>query len=183
MLGLPPLADSDLTLTPIKDGVPAGMIFVQGAQIPTKGYEALAKAIERGDLLQHKLDELDAAAHKAQEEAQQRCDRLQQELDEALRAKDDAVAKARTEAELRRIFRLADQDRSGFIDADELLALCQAANPSFTQQKCHDLIDCMDSNHDGKMSPDEFVEVVLKAMEGLSAAAQQKGMKAMRAAG
>ena len=77
------------------------------------------------------------------------------------------MLKASTEAELREIFRLADQDRSGFIDGDELLALGQAVNPAFTQQKCRDLIDRMDSNHDGKVSGDEFVEVVQKAMEGL----------------
>ena len=63
---------------------------------------------------EQKLDELDAAARKSQQEAQQRCDRLQQELDEALRAKDEADAKARAEAELREIFRLTDQDRSGW---------------------------------------------------------------------
>ena len=121
-----------------------------------------------------------AGACKAEQEAQQHCDRLQQELDAALRAKDEADAKARTEAELREIFRLTDQDRSGFIDPDELLALGQAVNPGFTQQKCRDLIDRMDSNHDGKVSPDEFVEVVQKAMEGLSESARQKGMKAVR---
>ena len=92
-------------------------------------------------MLQRKLDEQDAAARKAWEEAKQRCDRLQQELDEATKAMADAEAKASIEAELREIFRLADQDRSGFIDADELLALGQAVNPSFTAQKCRDLIE------------------------------------------
>ena len=43
----------------------------------------------------NQLDELEAAATKAKGEAQQRSDRLQQKLDEALRAKDEADAKAR----------------------------------------------------------------------------------------
>ena len=42
------------------------------------------------------------------------------------------------EEELRNIFALADQDCSGFIDANELLALGKAVNPSFTRQKCHE---------------------------------------------
>ena len=40
----------------------------------------------------------------------------------------------------------------------------------------------MDLNHDGKVSPDEFVEVVQKVMEELSELSRQKGMKAMQAA-
>ena len=144
--------------------------------------EALAEAIERADLLQCKLDEQDAAACKALEESHQRCDQLQQELDKAVGALAEAEAKASTEAELREIFHLADHDRSGLINADALLALGQAANPSFTAQKCHDLIDRMDSNHTGRLLPDKFVEVMQKAMEGLSEPARQKGMKAMQAA-
>ena len=78
---------------------------------------ALAKANERADLLQYTLDQLDALARQALEEAQQRCDRLQQELNKAI-----------TKAELHEIFRITDQDCSSFIDADELLTLSQAVN-------------------------------------------------------
>merc|ERR1712022_24276 len=41
---------------------------------------------------------------------------------------------------LREIFDLADVDRSGFLEADELLLLGQATNPKFTEQKCKSLM-------------------------------------------
>ena len=84
----------------------------------------LAEANERADVLQRKLDEQDAVTCKALEEAQQRCAQLQQELDEATRARASAEAKASTEAELREVFRLNDQDRSG----DETVKALSKAN-------------------------------------------------------
>ena len=44
------------------------------------------------------------------------------------------------------------------------------------------LIDRIDTNRDGKVSPDEFLELTCKVMEGLSETAKQKGVKAMRSA-
>ena len=41
------------------------------------------------------------------------------------------------------------------------------------------LINRMDTNCDGKVSPDEFLELTCKLMEGLSETATQQGMKAM----
>ena len=87
----------------------------------------------------------------------------------------EAMTEAVTKAKLREIFQIADQDRNSFIDADELLW-------SFTTQKCHDLFDRMGMSCDAKVSPEEFVEVVQKAMEGRSGPARQNAMKAMRAA-
>ena len=101
---------------------------------------------------------------------------------ETARAQVAAEAKARTEAELREIFHMADQDCNGFIGAEELLALGQAVDRNFTQQKCRDLIHRMDSNHDGKVSPDEFVELVCKVMEGLSEVSKKKMRAKYRAA-
>ena len=116
------------------------------------------------------------------EEAQQHINRLQQQLDEMASSVAEAEAKASADAELRKIFRIADQHRSGFIDIDGLLALGKAADPSLTRQKCSDLTECMDASSDGKVSADEFVEVVQKVLEGLSEASQQRGTRAMGAA-
>ena len=106
--------------------------------------------------------------------ANQRADQLQREL--------EIMTTARTEAEMREIFRLADEHRSGFIDADKLSTLSQAVNPSFTRQKLEALIDRMHTSQHGNVSFDDFVELVQKVMEGLSEPAKQTGIKTMRAA-
>ena len=149
--------------------------------------EALVKANERADLLQEELEEVSRA--KAEAEARNMpaaelsfAEAAFTDHGAALAKENEMLKAALVDAELREIFRMADQDHSGFVDDDELLALGQAVNPSFTPQKCRDLIDRMDTSRDGKVSPDEFVELVQKVMEGLSEPAKQKGMRAMRAA-
>ena len=141
----------------------------------------LAKANERADLLQHKLDEQHVTACKAVEEAQ-RCDRLRQDLERTTRAQAESKAQATVEAQLREIFHLADPHRRGIIDAGELLVLGRSVNPSSTPQKCRGLMDSRDTSCDGKVSADEFVQLVQKAMEGLSEPKRQKGMKALQSA-
>merc|ERR1711998_304439 len=59
---------------------------------------------------------------------------------------------------LREIFDLADVDRSGFLDADELLLLGQATNPKFTEQKCKSLMKEMDTSKDQKVDVHEFLQ-------------------------
>ena len=141
--------------------------------------ESLAKANERTDVLQRKFEEQDAAALDALEQAHQRCDKLQQELDQMARVQAEVEARAMAEAELRKIFRTIVQRHSGCISPDQLLALGKAADPNFTRQKFRNLIDGMDTGLDGKVSADEFVALMQKAVEGLAEPAKQKGMTAM----
>ena len=56
------------------------------------------------------------------------------------KAEEEARARAKEEAELREIFRLADTDRSGYIDETELLGLGKAVNPNFTSQAANNNI-------------------------------------------
>ena len=63
-----------------------------------------------------------------------------------------AAKRAAEEAELCEIFRLADADRSGYIDEAELLDLGRAVNASFTPQKCRALLGRMDTSRDGQVS-------------------------------
>jgi hypothetical protein len=93
-----------------------------------------------------------------------------------------AARNAADEAELRLIFRLVDQDHSGYIDAAELLALGKAINPKFTQQKCRALISKMDTSHDGQVSESEFVTLVSNFISPLPSVQREAGMKAMRVA-
>ena len=72
----------------------------------------------------------------------------------------------------------------------ELLALGKAINPKFTVEKCQQLMKQMDTNHDGKVSVEEFVELVglwdgrseayIKRMRGaaLSVSAEGSRLKA-----
>ena len=86
------------------------------------------------------------------------------------------------EAELFEIFHLADTDCSGYIDQLELLDLGKAVNPNFTTEKCRVLLKKMDTSHDGKVSPREFIMLVSNFMEGLTAPQRDKGLSAMRTA-
>ena len=85
-------------------------------------------------------------------------------------------------SELRKIFELADTNHSGYIDAAELLALGRAVNRHFTSEKCRVLLKEMDTSHDGKVSPTEFVTMVGTFMDGLAPEPKDQGMRAMRSA-
>jgi hypothetical protein len=98
------------------------------------------------------------------------------------KAEEEARARAKEEAELREIFRLADTDRSGYIDETELLDLGKAVNPNFTPEKCRVLLNKMDTSRDGQLSPSEFIEFVFKFMEAFTAPQREKGLKEMRKA-
>ena len=62
--------------------------------------------------------------------------------------------------ELRSIFRQADVDGSDFLDFDELLALGRAVNAKFTPDLCMALLKVLDTDHDSKVSEQEFVVLV-----------------------
>ena len=90
-----------------------------------------------------------------------------------------ASTAAREKDELRSIFRLADVDASGFLDFDELLALGRAVNAKFTPDQCLALLKILDTNHDNKVSEEEFLGLVqdyLKFPKG----ARETGMLAMK---
>ena len=87
-----------------------------------------------------------------------------------------------SEAELKLIFKLVDTDHSGYMSADELLALGKAINPRFSEKKCLGLMDKMDTSRDGHVSESEFVALVSNIIADLPAASQEAGMKAMRVA-
>ena len=72
-------------------------------------------------------------------------------LKTALADTQEELARTKAAVELRAIFDMADVDCSGFIDANELLALGRAVNPSFSPKQCRDLLGRMDSNHDSKV--------------------------------
>ena len=114
-----------------------------------------------------------AAKKKAEEEAAAAAKK---------KAEEEARARAKEEAELREIFRLADTDRSGYIDETELLDLGKAVNPNFTPEKCRVLLNKMDTSRDGQLSPSEFIEFVFKFMEAFTAPQREKGLKEMRKA-
>ena len=78
---------------------------------------------------------------------------------------------------MREIFRMTDADNSGFIDAEELLELGQAVNTKFKVAKCTELIQRMDTSEDGKVSVEEFLELVSK-FDGRT----ENGIRAMRTA-
>ena len=91
-----------------------------------------------------------------------------------------AVAEnAAAEPVLREIFCCLDQNLSGYISADELFALCKAVNQNFTAQRCADLVIKMDASHNGNVSLPEFIVLMGKFMEGLSAVQRDRGMQAM----
>merc|ERR1711871_711189 len=86
-----------------------------------------------------------------------------------------AEVKKEQDVALRQIFELADVDRSGFLDASELLILGQATNPGFTEQRCRSMMKKMDSNHDQKVDVLEFIHFANR-VDTLDA----KGIKRMR---
>jgi len=78
-----------------------------------------------------------------------------------------------SEAALRRAFEYFDTDRSGFIERDELeVVLCRLSSASGrgrVQKKALDqLFDAADTNHDGKVSFEEFMSLFQKRQRGAS---------------
>lgn len=66
-----------------------------------------------------------------------------------------------TEGALRRAFALFDEDGSGFLTSEEFLQVLQRQHgddASFSEQDAHELLNAMDTNGDGMVSIDEFVE-------------------------
>lgn len=55
-----------------------------------------------------------------------------------------------------------DDDGNGLISYEELAAVMKKLNPSFTDKKCQLLFDAADTNKDGSIDMNEFVEFIFK---------------------
>ena len=73
--------------------------------------------------------------------------------------------------EIRRIFNRFDADGSGFIDETELKALLEetykvlGVNRPITRDDVSSYLTMVDTNRDGKISPQEYEEIVIKSLE------------------
>ncbi len=73
--------------------------------------------------------------------------------------------------EIRRIFNRFDADGSGFIDESELKALLEetykvlGVNRVITREDVTSYLTMVDTNRDGKISPQEYEEIVVRSLE------------------
>ena len=59
--------------------------------------------------------------------------------------------------ELRQIFDSVDADGSGTLEVQEIVNLCQTLGVSLAPDAINQFFNALDSNHDGKISFEEFV--------------------------
>lgn len=64
------------------------------------------------------------------------------------------------DAQLKAKFEELDSNHSGFLDRDELLTGVKAVYPSMTDAEIDELIKKVDVNKDGKLSYEEFCELI-----------------------
>ena len=73
--------------------------------------------------------------------------------------------------EIRRIFDRFDADRSGYIDESELKSLMEetyrilGVNKTFSHDEVQSYLNQVDTNRDGKISPQEYETIVIRALE------------------
>ena len=89
---------------------------------------------------------------------------------------------AANEAELRKIFQLADINHSGYIDEAELLGFGKAVNPTFTAEHCRMLLKKMDTSRDGQVSPSEFIVWASNILDGQPTSYLEGAINSMRVA-
>ncbi|XP_032869123.1 parvalbumin alpha [Amblyraja radiata] len=71
--------------------------------------------------------------------------------------------KKKTEKEMEQVFHILDQDRSGFIEEEELKSLLKsfaAEGRDLSPSETKLLLDAGDDDHDGKIGKSEFTKLV-----------------------
>ncbi len=70
------------------------------------------------------------------------------------------MAQNMTDQQLRKKFRELDTDNSGYLEREELLVGVRQVNADITEAEVDEYIAKVDKNADGKISYEEFVELV-----------------------
>jgi Ca2+-binding EF-hand superfamily protein len=65
-----------------------------------------------------------------------------------------------SDTQLRAKFRELDTDNSGYLEREELIAGVRTVSPTITEAEVDEYIAKVDVNADGKISYEEFVELV-----------------------
>lgn len=82
------------------------------------------------------------------------------EFDEFVRVMGNVYQRDFTNEEMRRAFQCFDADSSGFITIQELQEVLKRLNHPTSEDQLREVMQRVDTDHDGKISFEEFVRIV-----------------------
>jgi len=95
-------------------------------------------------------------------------EQLKQGVLEVLASANDFSSLPTLEMKIRKVFKFMDADDSGFLDMDELRQLGQSVNPRVTRAEAMELLGQLDSDGDGYVDINEFVQGMTLLLQGQS---------------
>ncbi|CAF4541528.1 unnamed protein product [Rotaria sp. Silwood1] len=82
------------------------------------------------------------------------------EFDEFVKVMKNVYERKFTDDEMRRAFKCFDMDNSGYITASELHEVLRRLNRDVSERRINEVLREVDTDHDGKISYEEFVRII-----------------------